>query len=118
PVTVAGDTLVIGTRRLGGAGVVRARTGGTFGGGVVAEARFGAPPASDFNGNGRATDSLLVIVGRGANGWALYVDARGDGSLADDRPIHDFGIAQEWFGWSRADAPPIGIAVNLDDQGG
>ncbi len=118
PVVPDGDVITVGRFRMSGASVVRGRLGGTLWGGLVSEARFGTAPAADLNGSGSATDTLVVIVGRGNHGWALFVDAHGDGSLADDQPIHDFAVAQEWFGWSRADAPPIGIAVNLADSSG
>lgn len=116
--TIVGDQVVFGNLRLGGAGVVRARSSGTVWAGLVAEARFGNEPAADLNGNGHATDTLMVVVADGPNGWAVYADARGDGSLEDDRPVHDYAVAQEWFGWSRSDAPPLGVAVNLADSAG
>jgi subtilisin family serine protease len=118
PASIVGDHIVLGSRRLAGAGKVRARSSGTVWAGLVAEARFGTEPAADLNGNGAATDTLMVVVMEGPNGWAMFADARGDGSIEDDRPIHDFAVAQEWFGWSRTDAPPLGVAVNLADSAG
>ena len=30
----------------------------------------------------------------------MFVDTNGDGSLSDDKPVHDFLVARETFGWA------------------
>lgn len=119
-VTATGDTVVIGGRKLGGLGRVAAlNIGGPYYGGTIAELPLGPPPASDLNGNGTVGDTLLVVVTRARDGWVLFADTDGDGSLAGERPVHDYLLARETFGWAaRGRKPRIGVAANLSGRGG
>jgi subtilisin family serine protease len=114
-----GDTLLIGNRRLLGATRVAALSGDTpLWGGTLNETALGKAPAADLNGNGKVGDTLLVVVGKTTSGWALFADTDGSGTLADERPIHDFAVAHEFFGWHQAGAPPVDLAVNFADSAG
>lgn len=117
PATVRGDTIWIGPRRLLGGTHVLARAPGAVWGGAVAEVRFGSGASADLNDNGRVGDTLLVVVAGAPGSWTLFADAGLDGSLQNDRPVRDFAVAGEWFGWSAIGTPPVGIAVNLADHG-
>ena len=66
---------------------------------TLVETSLGKAPAADFNGNGNVGDTLLVVVAKTSSGWALFADTDGSGTLAGQRPIHDFAIAREFFGW-------------------
>lgn len=85
-------------------------------GGVIHELSFGDAPAADFNGNGSNRDSYGVVVVRGRAGWVAFIDADGDGTLDDDKPVADF-LAQRQtftFGEPAGSRPaPITAAVNL-----
>ena len=119
PVTRRGDTFVVHGRVLGGASRVAALAAGPVWGGVIAEVDLGEAPAADLNHDGVVGDTLPVLVARGTNGWLVFVDRHGDGSVADDPPVHDYAVAREWFGWSpRGVAPRLGVAVNLADVDG
>lgn len=120
PVSRNGDTLRVAGRAVAGASRVAAvSTTGAFFGGVLPELRLGKAPAADLDGNGIVGDSLPVVVTRTASGWALFADTQGDGTLRNDRPIHDFSIAHEAFGWSRTARPPGTYAVaNFADSAG
>lgn len=109
-----GDTVIVEGVALGGIQQVAARTTGPWYGGALHELALGTPPAADLNGNGSARDLLPVVVGRASDGWVLYADTNGDGTLADERPVHDFLIARETFGWHPAGgAAPATIAANI-----
>lgn len=115
PLAPQGDTVDIAGRRLAGFGRVRAVAAGPWFGGVLYERALGEPPASDVNENGLDTDSLIVVVGHAPDGWVLFADTEGDGSLANERPIHDYLVARETFGWHRPGAPPpLTLGVNFD----
>ncbi len=124
--TRRGDTLFVGDRHVVGAAHVASLAGDAqVWGGVLSELSLGKAPAADINGNGTVGDTLLVIVTKVASGWILLTDTNGDGSLADERPIHDFLVAHESFGWNVGAArpgatrnPPVNIAVNLADSAG
>jgi tripeptidyl-peptidase II len=119
-VTPRGDSIEIGGRRLGGFGRVAALSaGGPYYGGSIREIPLGAPPASDLNGNGVDSDTLAVLVVRATDGWVLLTDTDGDGSLTGERPVHDYLVARETFGWARkGSAPPLNLAVNFSAAGG
>ncbi len=87
--------------------------------GRVPERRWGAGPGADLDGNGVVGDTLLVVVSRGPTGTVALVDTDLDGRLDDEVPYEDFARRQQWFGWSRDSSrpPPIGVAVNLSDDG-
>ena len=63
-------------------------------------AALGAPPASDVNGDGDATDSLPVVVVKATDGWVLLTDTDEDGSLSGERPVRDYLARRETFGWA------------------
>ncbi|HEU5040886.1 MAG TPA: S8 family serine peptidase, partial [Gemmatimonadales bacterium] len=115
-----GDSVQVGSRRLGGFGRVRAvAASGPWYAGAVAELPLGVAPAADLNGNGVVGDTLPLVVARATDGWVVFPDRDGDGSLAGERPVADYLRARDWFGWSRPGrTPPAGIAVNLDELGG
>ena len=119
-VTPNADSVVVGGRTLRGFGRVAAlSTAGPYYGGTIAEIPLGAPPASDLNGNGAVRDTLPVIVVKATDGWVLLADTDGDGSLAGERPIHDFLIGRETFGWSaKGAAPKVNLAANFSDDAG
>jgi subtilisin family serine protease len=114
-VTAAGDSVEIGGRKLGGFGRVAAtNTTGPYYGGTLREIPLGQLPASDLNGNGSDSDTLPVLVTRATDGWVLFTDTDGDGSLAGERPVHDYLVARETFGWApRGRAPRLNLAVNF-----
>jgi tripeptidyl-peptidase-2 len=114
-VTPAGDVVEIAGRRLSGFGRVAAlNTSGPYYGGTIREIPLGEPPASDLNGNGKSSDTLVVLVTRATDGWVLLADTDGDGSLTGERPVHDFLLARETFGWaSRGRSPRITVAANF-----
>ena len=118
PAEVRGDTVFAGRRPLLGMSRVRGLTTGPWFAGVILERPLGQPPASDLNENGSSADSLPVVVARGNSGWVLFADLGGNGSLADDRPVHDYLVARETFGWHRAGAAaPIRLAANFSGDG-
>ena len=119
-VTPKGDSVEIGGRKLGGFGRVTAiSTGGPYYGGTIAELPLGPPPASDLNANGSDSDTLPVLVTRATDGWVLLADTDGDGSLAGERPVHDYLVARETFGWvPKGRAARLNIGVNFSEQHG
>ena len=119
PVELAGDTISLGDRFLVGGSVLRRRSNQMVFAGEVAEVRYGNGPGADLNDNGVVGDTMLVVVARGTTTWVMWADSDGDGSIADERPVRDFAVAQEAFGWSsRGEIPPVGIAVTLIERGG
>jgi len=114
-VTPVGDSVEVAGRRLGGFGRVAAlNTGGPYYGGTVREIPLGQPPASDLNGNGTDSDTLPVIVTRAPDGWVLFADTNGDHSLAGERPVRDYLVARETFGWATRGRPPrVNLAANF-----
>ncbi|HEX6407764.1 MAG TPA: S8 family serine peptidase [Gemmatimonadales bacterium] len=119
PVTPVGDSIEIGGHRLRGFGRVAAvSTGGPYYGGTIAELPLGEPPASDLNGNGNDSDTLPLVVTRATDGWVLFADTDGDGSLAGERPVHDYLVSRESFGWARRGrAPGMNLAANFSANG-
>jgi tripeptidyl-peptidase-2 len=114
-VTPVGDSVEIAGHRLGGFGRVAAlNTDGPYYAGTIREIPLGPPPASDLNGNGTDSDTLAVVVTRATDGWVLLADTDGDHSLAGERPVHDYLVARETFGWAgRNRVPRVNIAVNF-----
>jgi len=112
-----GDHVRVGAQRLAGFGRVRAlNVTGPWFVGALAEVTLGEMPGSDLNDNGRNTDSLAVVVTRASDGWVLYADTDGDGTLEDERPVRDYLVARETFGWRTGARPTaITMAVNLAD---
>jgi subtilisin family serine protease len=114
-VTPTGDSVEIGGRRLGGFGRVLAlNTAGPYYAGTIAELPLGPPPAADLNGNGAVRDTLPIVVVRATDGWVLLTDTDGDGSLAGERPIHDYLVDRESFGWApKGGHPRVNVAANF-----
>lgn len=119
-VTPQGDEIVVGGRRLAGFSRIRAiAVGGRVYGGTIAELPLGEMPASDLNGDRDDSDTLAVVVARASDGWVLFADTDGDGSLANERAVHDYLVARETFAWrTGARAPTITIAANFADTAG
>ena len=100
-VSPAGDSVAVAGRTLRGFGrVIALNTEGPWYVGTIAELPLGDPPAADLNGNGTVGDTLIVVVTRATDGWVLLADTDGDGSLAGERPVHDYLAGRECFGWS------------------
>jgi len=120
PVAPSGDSVAIAGHRLGGFGRIRAlNTTGPYYAGTISEIPLGQPPASDVNGNGTVGDTLPIVVTRASDGWVLFADTDGDGSLAGERPVHDYLLGRETFGWApRGRTPKLTIAANLSDSAG
>jgi subtilisin family serine protease len=119
-VTPSGDSVEVGGRRLGGFGrVASLSTAGPYYGGTIAEIPLGEPPAADLNANGKVGDTLAVVVTRAPDGWVLFADTDGDGSLANERPVHDYLAGRETFAWhQRGRTPRVNIAANLSERAG
>ncbi|HEX6433526.1 MAG TPA: S8 family serine peptidase, partial [Gemmatimonadales bacterium] len=115
-----GDTVVIAGRPLRGFGRVAAlSTAGPYYGGVIREIPLGELPASDLNGNGSDSDTLAIVVTRATDGWVMLADTDGNGSLMGERPVHDYLVARETFGWAaRGRAPRLNIAANFSAERG
>lgn len=119
-VTPSGDSVEIAGRRLRGFGRVTAvSTNGPYYAGTIREIPLGQLPASDLNGNGTDSDTLAVVVTRATDGWVLFADTDGNGSLAGERPIHDYLVARETFGWAlKGRKPGVNIAANFSPARG
>ncbi len=117
PAVARADTILIGGRRLLGMTRVRSVTSAPWFTGELIERRLGDVPAADINDDGDNADSLALVVGRTPEGWALFVDAEGDGTLANDKPVHDYLQGRESFGWHRAGASSaLTVAANFADD--
>ncbi|HJR17555.1 MAG TPA: S8 family serine peptidase [Gemmatimonadales bacterium] len=119
-VNAVGDTIEVAGRKLRGFGRIAAHnTEGPYYGGTISELPLGPPPASDLNGNGVVGDTMVVVVTRATDGWVLFADTDGDQSFAGERPVHDYLIARESFGWAeRGREPRIGVAANFSGGAG
>lgn len=119
-VTPDGDRVQVGNRWL--AGVARLRSfmvGERLWVGGIAEIPLGELPASDLNGDHDDADTLAVVVARASDGWVLFADTDGDGSLANEKPVHDYLVAKESFGWrAPGRAPTINLAANFSEDRG
>lgn len=119
-ITSKSDTVTIAGQRLGGMSRVRALNNtGPWYGGTIAELVLGDPNAADLNGDGDVADTLAVVVTRAPDGWVVFADQGGDGTLSNDRPVHDYLVARESFGWSVPGATPyVALAANFSEAGG
>lgn len=120
PVTPQGDMFTVAGHPLRGAGRLRAFTAsGRYWAGTIAEIPLGDLPASDLNGDRDDADTLAVVVARASDGWVLFADTDGDGTLEDERPVHDYLVGRETFGWHTGGRPsPLALAANFTDDGG
>jgi subtilisin family serine protease len=119
-VTPEGDSVAVAGRHLVGISRVRGRVAaGPLYAGVIRERALGNEAGSDLNDNGVDSDTLALIIGRASDGWVLFADTDGDGSLADELPVHDYLVGRETFGWHRPGAlAPLTLAVNLNERFG
>jgi tripeptidyl-peptidase II len=119
-VTPNGDQLVVAGRTLTGASRLRAvALKGEMWAGTITEIPLGPLPASDLNGDHDDADTLAVVVAQASDGWVLFADTDGDGSLANEKPVHDYLVAKELFGWHPKGKPaPVGIAANFREDKG
>ena len=114
-----GDDVRIGSVRLRGAGRLRAmQASGKAWGGLLREYQLGELPAADINGNGHLGDTVAVALVRATDGWTLFADTDGDGSLETETPVRDYLVARDFFGWHQAGRKaPGSVAVNISDAG-
>mgnify|MGYP001182175851 CR=1 FL=1 len=120
PLETAGDQARVAGHPLRGLSRVRALASGrNLYGGALIERELGVLPASDLNGNGNELDTLPVVVARASDGWVLFADTDGDRSLANEKPVHDFLVARESFGWRTRGRPaPLNLAANFQERDG
>ncbi len=118
-VSPRGDTVVVAGQTLAGVSRIKAlAVRGELWGGSLRELGLGELPASDLNGDRDNADTLAVVVARASDGWVLFADTDGDGSLADEKPVHDFLVGRETFGWHAGKAPaPLNVAANFREVG-
>ena len=114
-----GDVIRLGSTLLRGAGRIRAvQASGKAWGGTVREYQLGELPAADINGNGILGDTLAVVLVRATDGWVLFADTDGDGSVEAEKPVRDYLVGHEFFGWHQSGKPaPGSVAVNITDSG-
>lgn len=119
-VTASGDNVTVNGQTLSGVGRVRTLAArGELWAGVLKERSLGDLPASDLNGDSDDDDALVVIVARASDGWVLFADTDGDGSLKNEKPIHDYLVGKESFSWKSGDRPaPLNIGVNFKEVKG
>jgi subtilisin family serine protease len=118
-VTPAGDSVLIAGHGYGGIDRIRALAAGPLYAGTIQELSLGQMPAADLNGNGENSDTLALLVAHAADGWVVFADADGDGSFADDLPVHDYLDRRETFGWhTMGHAPTLTVAINLREEQG
>ncbi len=115
PVEPNGDTVRFGGQALTGFGRVARLAAGPYYGGFFREAGLGSGPAADVNGDGDHRDAFPVVVARASDGWFLATDTDADGSLENERPIHDYAQGGETFTYGSG---PMTIAVNLAERAG
>ncbi|HEV2291298.1 MAG TPA: S8 family serine peptidase [Gemmatimonadales bacterium] len=120
PVMPAGDSVIVAGHVLRGFGRVRTfNNAGPWYAGTLRESTLGDGPEADVNWNNVVGDTLPVIVTRASDGWVLFADTDGDGSLLNERPVHDYLVARETFGWAPpGHAPALTFAANLSTRDG
>lgn len=109
------DTVEIEGRPLAGFGRVGRLAVAPYYGGVFREASLGSGPAADVNGDGDRGDAFPILVARASDGWFMVTDTDGDGSLDDERPVHDYAQGAETFAYGAA---PMTLAANLVERDG
>jgi subtilisin family serine protease len=119
-VTPRRDSVAAGGVTVGGfSRVVLFNSAGPWYAGVLRELPLGKAPAADLDANGIVGDTLIVVVTRASDGWVLFTDTDRDGSLAGERPIRDYLIGRETFGWARKGGRPrLSVAANLSGATG
>lgn len=119
-ISPTGDQIVVAGHKLNGATRLKAvAVGGEIWGGTISEIPLGNLPASDLNGDHNDSDTLAIVVVKASDGWVLFTDTDGDGSLANEKPVHDYAVAKEYFGWRTGGRQaPVGIAVNFSEDRG
>lgn len=115
PAAPEGDQLIVGGRPLSGIARLRGfRVGTGMWVGTLAELSLGDLPASDLNGDRDNSDTLALVVLRATDGWVLFADTDGDGSLADETPVRDYLVARETFAWHSGKRPAqLNLAANF-----
>jgi subtilisin family serine protease len=118
PIRPRADTVEVAGRRLAGFGRVAALDAdGPWWGGALREIPLGQAPNADLDGDGTVDDTLAVVVARATDGWVLFVDTDGDGSLANETGIRDYLVSGQSFGWAaRGRAAPLALAANFGEQ--
>lgn len=118
-VTPAGDSVVVEGKVLKGFGrLMGVNATGPWYGGALHELALGEAPAADVNWNNTVGDTLPVLVTRATDGWVLLADLDGDGSLTDEKPVHDYLVGRESFGWAPAGrTPSLSMAANFAERG-
>jgi tripeptidyl-peptidase-2 len=114
-VAPVGDTVRVDGQALLGFGRIGRLSSGPFYGGVLHEERLGSGRAADVNGNGSTTDQVPIVVAHASDGWFMITDTDGDGSLANERPVHDYAEGGETFAYGPG---TLGLAANLADSAG
>ncbi len=120
PLGPHGDTAIVaGTRLAGLQRVTALDAAGMHYAGAIVERGLGEMPGSDLNGDGDNADRLPLVVARASDGWVVFADTDGDGTLADERPVHDYLVAKEVFGWTVAGRKwPMTVAANFGSASG
>lgn len=119
-VTPEGESVTIAGKTYTGFGRLRGlNTTGPWYAGTIREIPLGDAPASDINWNNVVGDTLAVLVTKASDGWVLLADLDGDGSLLNEKPVHDYLVAREKFGWAKPGRTPnLGFAANFAERGG
>ncbi|MGH7517143.1 MAG: S8 family serine peptidase, partial [Gemmatimonadales bacterium] len=118
PVTPRADAVVVAGHTLTGFGRVAALDAdGPWWGGALREIALGEAPAADLDGNGTVGDTLAVVVTRASDGWVLFADTDGDGSLANETAVRDYLVGGQTFGWApHGRTAPLAVAANFGER--
>jgi subtilisin family serine protease len=108
-------TVEVAGIKLSGIGRVARLAPPPFYGGVLREWPLAHGAAADVNGDGDQLDVLPFVVARASDGWVVTADTDGDGSLADEQAVHDFGSSGETIAFGRA---PMTLAAKLGEENG
>ena len=116
-----GDSVDVGGHHLGGFGRVAALS---TAGPLLRRPDRRASPRRPAGGRPQSTTAarmirLPVVVTRASDGWVLFADTDGDGSLAGEKPVHDYLTGRETFGWApRGRKPHVTVAANFTEAAG